>query len=804
MADIDLDVGIDIDEAQKELLRLAESTRQLEAEFRRLSKSQKAEDKKAADAILNNIVKQKNAHRELSARVKTAFKEQEKAADKAAKEMSNDVERAAEESATAWDQASAEIGKRFSFMDLTAASFVGNLAARFAELGIQAVTNGFRNLFNTFVTEGVQAAQVQEDAINQLNTSLALSGRFSEETSDELQSFARSLQQASTVGDEVILTQLALANNFAKNTDQAKDLTQAALDLSAATNLSLDSALTNLGKTTGGLVGELGEVIPELKNLTKEELAAGKAIEFVLERFGGAAAAQVQTFSGALAQASNSFGDLQETIGFVFTESKAIVELIQIFNQVFVDLQSQVKQNEGALREFAVNGILFGVRAFQFLLEAVDLAQLAFNGLKIVFAGVSIVLAEFVNLVIKAARGWLELADLLGLDVAGDAAQSLRALEDELRQFSEIQQEIAAEESKNAAETQRRNRERIDAVNNLGNEIKRVAREAADEQVIQNQKVKKSTEDLSEAQKKVIREGQAVVEAVAAARIGDKLDQDIKKLEDALKQQLKNREDFEAALLELEQQRFERDLEKESEMESKAAEQLEKDIAALEERHMLLSEVDAEAHKQEIERLDQLLKVKRGMREKDGIADLKFQKKLIDFQKKQDADKVKDREATGQKIATLQNSNNKTLAAAGKAAALTIIALEAPKGVSRALGAFPPPFNFVAAALVGAAFAAQAAKVAGVQLQDGLTEVPSGFPRDSFPAALTSGERVVSAPQNQDLSGFLRDNSENNALLMSINQRLQNLEMSVTVNIGSRQIVNEVNRATDEGFVLDV
>jgi len=70
-------------------------------------------------------------------------------------------------------------------------------------------------------------------------------------------------------------------------------------------------------------------------------------------------------------------------------------------------------------------------------------------------------------------------------------------------------------------------------------------------------------------------------------------------------------------------------------------------------------------------------------------------------------------------IATLQSSGNRTLATIGKAAALTQIAIAAPEGVSKALAAFPPPFNFAAAAAVGAAFAAQAAQVAGIPMADG-------------------------------------------------------------------------------------
>lgn len=70
-------------------------------------------------------------------------------------------------------------------------------------------------------------------------------------------------------------------------------------------------------------------------------------------------------------------------------------------------------------------------------------------------------------------------------------------------------------------------------------------------------------------------------------------------------------------------------------------------------------------------------------------------------------------------IASLSNSNNSTLAAIGKAAAITQIAIETPVAISRALAAFPPPFNFAAAGAVGVAMAAQAARVAGIPLAEG-------------------------------------------------------------------------------------
>lgn len=76
------------------------------------------------------------------------------------------------------------------------------------------------------------------------------------------------------------------------------------------------------------------------------------------------------------------------------------------------------------------------------------------------------------------------------------------------------------------------------------------------------------------------------------------------------------------------------------------------------------------------------------------------------------------------KISSLSQSNNKSLAAIGKAAAITQIAIETPVAVAKAYSAFPPPFNFAAAGLVAAAMASQAAQIAGVPLAEGGIVLP--------------------------------------------------------------------------------
>lgn len=182
----------------------------------------------------------------------------------------------------------------------------------------------------------IDAAAEQERAINGLNASLKRIGEFSSSTSKDLQLFASNLQRNTVFGDELLLSQLALAQGFGATAAQSKQIVAAATDLSAALGISLESAVRNISKTLGGLTGELGEVVPELKTFTQEQLKSGAAIELVANKFKGLAGQEIQTFDGSLKQLSNSFGDLLESFGSIITESsltgKAIAGLSNIIS----------------------------------------------------------------------------------------------------------------------------------------------------------------------------------------------------------------------------------------------------------------------------------------------------------------------------------------------------------------------------------------------------------------------------------------------------------------------------------------
>lgn len=141
-------------------------------------------------------------------------------------------------------------------------------------------------------------------------------------------------------------------------------------------------------------------------------------------------------------------------------------------------------------------------------------------------------------------------------------------------------------------------------------------------------------------------------------------------------------------------------------------------------------------------------------------------------------------------IATLSSSNNQTLAAIGKAAGITQIAIDTPIAISKALAAFPPPFNFAAAGLVATAMAAQASRIAGVQLAEGgiVKARPGGIQatigeggRDEAVIPLENGRIPGTGAGNITIvvnGGLLGDQSSARELAVALDKELLKLRRS--------------------------
>ena len=218
--------------------------------------------------------------------------------------------------------------------------------AKRAKKELKGVDNGLKSLGTSALKAGaafvgaaglisglkksVEAFASQELAEKKLEAAL---GR----TSQALLNQAAALQKVSVFGDEAIITQQAFLASLEFTEEQIGSIIRASIDLSAATGISLESAVRNTAKTFSGLSGELGELIPQLRDLTAEEMKAGEAVKLIADLFGGQAKEQTETLSGQMQQLGNAVGDLAEKFG-----EKFLVKSIKSATTAMKDFAEQI------------------------------------------------------------------------------------------------------------------------------------------------------------------------------------------------------------------------------------------------------------------------------------------------------------------------------------------------------------------------------------------------------------------------------------------------------------------------------
>ena len=210
--------------------------------------------------------------------------------------------------------------------------------------------------------ESAELYKIQEQAVKKLDTAMGKNSR-------ELQSYASQLQRVTKFGDEATLQQMAFLGSIGMSEQQIKDIIPVAMDLATATGMTLESAVRNTAKTFSGLAGELGELVPQLRDLTAEEMKAGKAVEVMADLFGGQAQEDAKSYTGQIEQLKNATGDVKESIGeglmpamvsferIVLSSTKGLLKFLEAIN--FIDTASEKLNKEFAIQRVEIK-MLFG------------------------------------------------------------------------------------------------------------------------------------------------------------------------------------------------------------------------------------------------------------------------------------------------------------------------------------------------------------------------------------------------------------------------------------------------------------
>lgn len=659
-----------------------------------------------------------------------------------------------------FNEISVGIGKSLGVYDI----FAGNLAANLVTSSFQIMKNAAGELFNTFIVDGVKAAQESQDALNSLNVALAQSGIYSDKTSQDFQDFAKQIQATTTFEDDFVIKNMALIQSLAQlDKDGLQRATKAAVELSSALGKDLSTTSEAIAKAANGNYTAIQKMGIQFDKTGSQAQTFQNALKAIETQFGGSAESKINTFSGAIAKTKNNFGDLQEEFGNLIIQNPAVIAAINAVSNILSDL--------------AGSGFLKGVDAAQSLGKAL-----------LTVIDITSYTTQFLNGLATAALTSFDI-------IIGASTRALSQLVAPFTYFSDTAQDIFENLVAQSNESLNKIGERLDKGGPLGNiittldQISKSAQEGfekigtgADVAAPKLDNVTSSVQKLSEEQMKQLEDNNKYVDSLAKKN---------QSIEENQKLELENLQLFyeQKDLLEADADivNYEQKLARENEFFIARQAILDQNFAT--EQQRILSSTQSEQTKTQA-----LLQIQKKY-ESDSLKNkTEYFKKESEFEKLRDKENVENRKSTFATIATLSSSNNNLLATIGKAAAITQIAIDTPVAIGKALAAFPPPFNFAAAGLVGAAMAVQASKIAGLNFEQGGIVPGSSFTGDNVRANVNSGEMILNRTQQAELFKVANGEGSNSSLLQELrdlkSQFNQLLQQPISVQVDGKEIFN--------------
>ncbi len=669
-------------------------------------------------------------------------------------------------------------------------SFVGNFSADVAIGALKSLGSAVQGVAEAIVVDGINSAIQYQDALNQLAVSFNQTGIGTEAAVRGFEDFANQLEESSKFTDDQILSNAALIQSLGGLSEQGLErATQAAVDLASALGKDLATTSELVAKAANGNVTAFGKLGIEIRKGANDTETFANTLKVLESRFGGAGLAALQTFSGATTQAKNAFDDFIKEIGNLFVKSPALIGLIGAIGKELGRFTDLIKVTGGQKDPFK-----------ELILGAIDVAKVL-NTLTEPFVNLfrtgDFVIKGLVNLFVQLGQAVTEFGLPLDriLNKIGLESDETLAKAEALGKFFQDKGPAAADAF---AESFGNLGQKITIDEEIGKSFSRV-----EEQVAKTSGV--ITDSLGGLSGKAGSAARAIDEAFLN-----------KQIDIAIKfgspEELQAKLDEQFAIIDAAQAN--RILTEEEARNAKLATEAEFENKLLEARtNAAILQNDFDANNQTAKLLfqrqiveQQLALVQQGSEKEAAIKNKAAQLDKLLLQQR-----LQQSQTFFGDISSLMQTKNKELFEIGKAAALANAIVGGFLAVQNALQV--PPFP-VGVALAAAAAIKAAVQISGIQstsLATGITEVPTGFPNDTFPANLTSGERVLSVAQNQDLNQFLKKNDEGvsggsnskmEELMQGIISRLDKLENTTIVNIGNKEIVREVREGLRAGQVL--
>lgn len=619
---------------------------------------------------------------------------------------------------------------------------IGSFAATAAVKGLSLIADGFREV-SAFIEESVKASAESESSLKQLQVALAGTNKLTKENIESFQELANQIQATTTFEDDAVISNIALIQSLARlDKEGLERATIAATNLAATFNIDLETASRLIGKSAEGNTAAFGKLGIQFEKGTTNAETFANVLNTLESRFGGAAEAQAKTFTGALTQLSNVYGDLKENIGNIVTQSPAVIAAFGVLRGIVLELGKSINTAFGN----GDNDLI--ANFFRLILDSSNAVVLSVDAIIRVFdIAASSVMASIRIMalgIVTPIAGILELiAAIPGIgDSFKGAADSATA---EMNRLSKAFDE------------------NISSINNSLNGETALSKfslgiaEARTNFDVLYEDIKSKAPDLKNnlAVSPIIEDPQAAERVLA------------------LKNQLLEIESN--FLLAKDQLNLENQLAEQDRFTVRTEEQL----AQLNEFELQKSDLIYQAALRNNKLLKSAGEIeiadKKALKEKE-LRDLNASYKLKASLRAQD---IANQDAFLNAAATLQSSSNKTLATIGKSAALVQIGINTQKSASSSF-AFGssiggPALGAAFAAIAVAAGTAQAAKVAGIQgfADGGIVGNGSGASMgpDNTIIKARDGEAVLTANDQKLMFDMLRRGGGGGDIIVQIDGR---------------------------------
>lgn len=237
------------------------------------------------------------------------------------------------------DNASKSVGKVEKSFSRLGGVLAGAFAAATAAAAAGLVALGGK------LDAGIAKQAEYEKGLSGLSNAFSRAGADGAAASTAFADVADQLERSTNVAAEASIDIARLGLAFDVAAEDVSAFTQATLDFAAGADLQATEAARRLGRAMQGSAGDVANFNAEIRNLTKEQLAAGEATKLIAETFQGAAAAAIDNYTGSVERLDNAYENLTKTLAKNVTANRNVVtgnrQLAESVDQVNKNLADQ-------------------------------------------------------------------------------------------------------------------------------------------------------------------------------------------------------------------------------------------------------------------------------------------------------------------------------------------------------------------------------------------------------------------------------------------------------------------------------